>query len=130
MRKHAYTEKQHETIVNVLANLEDVGTHYPELDHPVELIDSAELCNHVNDFMEKMNILFKRYQEDGCMDNYSRDGEFFTVGKEDADYMWSALDGAIHMYNMIHPGNELIVDHYNTTEMEETYIVQYKVDYE
>ena len=130
MRKYAYTEKQHEIIVDVLANLEDVGTHHPEFDHPAELIDSTDPCNHVSDFMEKMHSLFKRYQEDGCMDNYSKDGDFFTVGKEDAAYMWSTLDGAVHMYNMIHPGNELIIDHHNTTETTETYIVQYKVDYE
>ena len=129
MKKFAYTESQKEIISSVLASLEDVGTTYPELDQ-VEVIDSAPLCGHVDDFCEKMDILFKRYKEDGCMDRYHRDGKFFTVDKKDAAYMWCALDGAVHLYNMMHPDNELIVGNYRVTETTETFIIQYVVDYE
>lgn len=129
MKKFAYTESQKEIISNVLASLEDVGTAYPELDQ-VEVIDSAPLCGHVEDFCEKMDVLFKRYKEDGCMEGYHRDGHLLTVGKKDAGYMWCALDGAVHLYNMMHPGNEVIVDHYRVTEATETFIIQYIDDHE
>lgn len=129
MKKFAYTESQREIISSVLASLEDVGTSYPELEQ-VEVIDSAPLCGHVGDFCEKMDALFKRYKKDGVLDNYHRDGKFFTVGKKDARYMWVALDSAVHLYNMIHPGNELIMDNYRTTDVSETFIVQYVIDYE
>lgn len=127
MRKFAYTESQKEVISSVLASLEDVGTTFPELEQ-VEIIDSAPICGHVQDFCEKMDVLFKRYEKDGCMDRYRRDGDLFTVGKKDAPYMWGALDGAIHMYNMIHPGNELIIGHGHITETTETFMVQYVAD--
>lgn len=127
MRKFAYTESQKEVISSVLASLEDVGTTFPGLEQ-VEVIDSAPMCGHVQDFCEKMDTLFKKYERNGCMDGYHKDDKYFTVGKKDAGYMWCALDGAVHMYNMIHPGNELIADHYRTTETTETFIVQYAVD--
>lgn len=129
MKKFAYTESQKEIISEVLASLEDVGTTYPELDQ-VEVIDSAPLCGHVEDFCEKMDILFKGYKKDGCMEGYHRDGHFLTVGKKDAKYMWSALDGAVHLYNMMHPGNEIIMDNYRVTETTETFVIQYIDDCE
>lgn len=129
MKKFAYTESQKEIISSVLASLEDVGTAYPELDQ-VEVIDSASLGGHVEDFCGKMDILFKQYKKDGCLDGYHRDGHFLTIGKKDAAYMWAALDSAVHLYNMVHPGHELIVDNYRTTDVSETFIVQYVVDYE
>lgn len=129
MKKFAYTESQKEIISSVLASLEDVGTGFPELEQ-VEVIDSAPLCGHVSDFCEKMDVLFKKYKKDGILDRYHRDGKFFTVGKKDASYVWAALDGAIHIYNMVHPGNELIIECYRTTSATETYIVQYTVDCE
>lgn len=127
MRKFAYTESQKEVISSVLASLEDVGTTFPELEQ-VEIIDSAPMCGHVQDFCEKMDVLFKKYEKDGCMDDYRRDDKYFTVGKKDANYMWCALDGAIHMYNMIHPGHELVIGHGHITKTTETFIVQYVVD--
>lgn len=129
MRKFAYTESQKEIITSVLASLEDVGTAFPELEQ-VEVIDSAPMCGHVADFLDKMDVMFKQYKKDGCLDGYHRDGNFLTVGKKDASYMWAALDGAVHLYNMMHPGNELIVDNYRTTDVSETFIVQYVVDHE
>lgn len=129
MRKFAYTESQKEIISSVLASLEDVGTGFPELEQ-VEIIDSAPMCGHVTDFLDKMDVMFKHYKEDGCLDKYHRDGSFLTVDKKDAAYMWAALDGAVHLYNMVHPGNELIVDNYRTTDVSETFIVQYVVDHE
>lgn len=129
MKKFAYTESQKEIISSVLASLEDVGTGFPELEQ-IEVIDSAHMCGHVDDFLDKMDVMFKQYKKDGCLDGYHRDGDFLTVGKKDAAYMWAALDGAVHLYNMVHPGNELIVDNYRTTDVSETFIVQYVVDYE
>lgn len=129
MKKFAYTESQKEIISSVLASLEDVGTRFPELEQ-VEVIDSAPMCGHVDDFLNKMDVLFRRYKKVGCLGGYHRDGDFLTVGKKDAAYMWATLDGAVHLYNMMHPGNELIVDNYRTTDVSETFIVQYVVDYE
>lgn len=129
MKKFAYTNSQKEIISSVLASLENVGASFPELEQ-VEVIDSAPLCGHVEDFCVKMDVLFKIYKEEGVLDSYHRDGVFFTVGKKDSSYVWAALDGAVHMYNMMHPGNELIADCYRTTSVTETYIVQYAADYE
>lgn len=129
MKKFAYTESQKGIISSILASLEDIGTRFPELEQ-VEVIDSAPTCGHVADFLDKMDVLFKRYKKDGCLDRYHRDGNFLTVGKKDAAYMWAALDGAVHLYNMVHPGNELVADNYRTTDVSETFIVQYVVDYE
>ena len=127
MKKFAYTESQTEIILSVLALLEDTGIVDLDLDQ-VEVIDSAPLCEHVNDFCEKMDVLFKTYKKDGVLDGYHRDGDFFTVGRKDASYARATLDGAVHMYNMMHPGIKLIVDCYRTTSVTETYIVQYAED--
>lgn len=56
------------------------------------------------DFVEKMDVLFTQYSKDGCLDNYILEDEFpeFIVGKKDAVYVWAAIDGAIHLYNLEH----------------------------
>lgn len=82
--------------------------------------------NGVMDFCEKMDVLFKGYKKDGVMDRYHKDGIFFTVGKKDADYVWSSLDGAAHIYNMMCPENKVTIEHVRTTSVTETYIVQYE----
>ena len=124
--KRGCSEKYYEKVKRVINYMSE---NEGELEH-VEVIDSAHMCGHVADFLNKMDVMFKQYKEDGCLDGYHRDGNFLTVGKKDASYMWAALDGAVHLYNMVHPGNELIVDNYRTTDVSETFIVQYVVDYE
>lgn len=65
----------------------------------------------VKDFVKKMDVMFSRYYEDGCLDEYvceEYDPEF-VVGAKDADYVWDALDGAIHIYNIEH-NTELCFD--------------------
>ena len=52
-------------------------------------------------FMNSMDTLFAQYAKDGVMDNYHRDDHSFTVGKKDSAYLWSALDGSIHLWNSL-----------------------------
>lgn len=81
-------------------------------------------------FMDAMDVLFKQYKKGGVMDSYHRDGHFFTVGKKDSAYMWAALDGAVHLWNAEHPQDTLVLDSYRSTEVTDTYLIQYTEDVE
>ena len=64
-------------------------------------------------FMNSMDALFAQYEKDGVMDDYHRDGHSFIVGKKDSVYLWSALDGAIHLWNSLHEEKDaLCLDSY------------------
>ena len=53
-------------------------------------------------FMKIMNDLFSAYVKDGKMDNYRIEENIFYISdKEDATYMWVALDGAVHLFNSL-----------------------------
>ena len=53
-------------------------------------------------FMKIMNALFSAYVKDGKMDNYRIEENIFYISdKEDATYMWAALDGAVHLFNSL-----------------------------
>lgn len=67
----------------------------------------------VKDFVKKMDVLFSQYKKDGCLDNYILEDEFpeFIVNAKDADYVWAAIDGAIHLYNLEHVLHYLLISH-------------------
>ena len=53
-------------------------------------------------FMKIMNDLFSAYVKDGKMDNYRIEENIFYISdKEDATYMWAALDGVAHLFNSL-----------------------------
>ena len=61
-------------------------------------------------FMKIMNDLFSAYVKDGKMDNYRIEENIFYISdKEDATYMWAALDGAVHLFNSLN-GTTLSLD--------------------
>ena len=66
--------------------------------------------DYITDFMDKMDKIFSAYAKDDCMDDYRREGNTFYVGKKDEAYVWSALDGAVHLYNLEHPDANLSLD--------------------
>lgn len=63
------------------------------------------------DFVKKMDVLFTQYKKDGCLDDYILEDEFpeFIIDTKDENYMWAALDGALHLYNLEH-GTKLSFD--------------------
>ena len=62
--------------------------------------------DYIEDFKSKMAVLFEGYRNDGCLEYEVHDNTYF-VTKKDAAYMWAALDGAIALYNLEHPGANL-----------------------
>lgn len=53
-------------------------------------------------FMECMDKLFSAYAKDGVMDDYRmEENVFYTSNKDDASYMWAAVDGALHLFNSL-----------------------------
>lgn len=65
--------------------------------------------DYVKDFKGKMAVLFEGYHNDGCLDYDSVDN-WYLISKKDACYMWAALDGAIALYNLEHPGANLHIE--------------------
>lgn len=88
-----------------------------------------EQMNYVKDFSEKMDALFRAYQNDGCMENYSykyveKDCiAYFTVGMKDNEYVYSALDGALHIYRSLNEGSRLVLNCCGSTETTETFSI-------
>lgn len=67
-------------------------------------------------FLNKMDKMFSHYKEDDIMTSYKYDrvARYMWVSKEDYDidhgYMWSALDGAVALWNMEHSPYCISVD--------------------
>lgn len=123
MKKYIYNEAQYEEILDYLAEQEELQGK--SLDHLTPVVVD------ISTFLDSMDEMFKQYKKDDCLDRYHRDGHFFTVGKRDSAYVWSALDGAVHLWNSLHKeGDFLILDNYCTTGDTETFTVQYASEHE
>lgn len=95
--------------------------YYNRIKFCIEHMEDSKVEDATRDFVKKMDVLFTQYKKDGCLDDYILEDEFpeFAVSAKDASYVWAAIDGAIHLYNLEH-GTTLSFDQsYN--EMTERY---------
>lgn len=73
-------------------------------------------------FLKIMDEFFRNYKEDGIMESYKYDSDTATmwISKEDYDrdhgYIWSALDGAIALWNVQHAPYYISDDEYAPDE--------------
>ena len=84
---------------------DDEGMFKDELENAREAYNKAKCRVVMRQFMKKMGEKFSAYKEQGIMESYVCDldkGEMW-LSKEDYDrdqgYLWSALDGALLLWN-------------------------------